>query len=103
MTKPIPLGDQRKRFFGLSQNVVYLGVISFLTDVSREMIFTLLPLFPSNILGATTVIIGFIEDITESTASLMKIFSGWLSDKLGRRKILTVIGYELAALTKPLM
>ena len=58
MTKPIPLGDQRKRIFGLSQNVVYLGVVGFLTDVSSEMIFTLLPLFLFNVLVAAIVITG---------------------------------------------
>jgi len=58
LTKPIPLGDQRKRFFGLSQNVVYLGVVGFLTDVSSEMIFTLLPLFLFNVLEAAIVITG---------------------------------------------
>jgi len=80
-----------------------LGVVSFLTDVSSEMIFTLLPLFLANILGAATVIIGFIEGIAESTASLLKILSGWLSDRLGKRKSLAFIGYGLSTLAKPFM
>jgi len=67
------------------------------------MIFTLLPLFLSNILGTATAVIGFIEGVAESTASLVKIFSGWLSDRLGRRKGLAVIGYGLSTLTKPFM
>jgi len=103
LTRPVPIGDYRKKVFGLSQNVVYLGVVSFLTDVSSEMIFTLLPLFLSNVLGATTLIIGFIEGVAETTASLLKFFSGWLSDKLGKRRELAVIGYGLSALTKPFM
>ncbi|UCH51634.1 MAG: MFS transporter, partial [Chloroflexota bacterium] len=83
---------ERKRIFGLNPNVFFLGLVSFLTDVSSEMIFTLLPLFLANVLVAATVVIGFIEGVAESTASLLKIFSGWLSDKLGKRKSLTFIG-----------
>ncbi|MCX6010235.1 MAG: MFS transporter, partial [Chloroflexi bacterium] len=84
---------ERKHVFGLNPNVFFLGVVSFLTDVSSEMIFTLLPLFLANILGVAAVTIGFIEGVAESTASLLKIFSGWLSDRLGKRKSLAFIGY----------
>jgi MFS family permease len=94
---------ERKRIFGLNPNVFFLGLVSFLTDVSSEMIFTLLPLFLANILGAAVVTIGFIEGVAESTASLLKIFSGWLSDKLGERKSLAFIGYGLSTLAKPFM
>lgn len=94
---------QRRKIFGLNPNIFFLGLISFLTDVSSEMIFTLLPLFLANVLGAATVIIGFIEGVAESTASLLRIFSGWLSDKLGRRKSLAFIGYGLSTLAKPFM
>lgn len=94
---------ERKHIFGLNPNIFFLGLVSFLTDVSSEMIFTLLPLFLANILGAATVVIGFIEGVAESSASLLKIFSGWLSDRLGRRKSLAFIGYGLSALAKPFM
>jgi MFS family permease len=94
---------ERKRIFGLNPNVFFLGLVSFLTDVSSEMIFTLLPLFLANILGVAAVVIGFIEGVAESTASLLKIFSGWLSDKLGQRKSLAFIGYGLSTLAKPFM
>ena len=103
MTEPSQVDAPRKRIFGLNPNVFFLGLVSFLTDVSSEMIFTLLPLFLANILGAATVIIGFIEGVAESTASLLKIFSGWLSDKLGERKFLAIIGYGLSTLAKPFM
>jgi MFS family permease len=93
----------RKRIFGLNPNVFFLGLVSFLTDVSSEMIFTLLPLFLANVLGAAVVIIGFIEGVAESAASLLKIFSGWLSDRLGKRKSLAFIGYGLSTLAKPFM
>jgi MFS family permease len=94
---------ERKRIFGLNPNVFFLGVVSFFTDVSSEMIFTLLPLFLANILGVAAVTIGFIEGVAESTASLLKIFSGWLSDRLGKRKSLAFIGYGLSTLAKPFM
>lgn len=96
-------GTRRRNIFGLNPNIFFLGLVSFLTDVSSEMIFTLLPLFLANVLGAATVIIGFIEGVAESTASLLRIFSGWLSDRLGKRKSLAFIGYGLSTLAKPFM
>jgi len=99
----LPQVTERKRVFGLNPNIFFLGLVSFLTDVSSEMVFTLLPLFLANVLGAATVIIGFIEGLTESTASLVRILSGWLSDKLGKRKSLAIIGYGLSTLAKPFM
>jgi len=95
--------NEKKKRFGLSPNVIFIGFISFLTDVSSELIFTLMPLFLANVLGAATVVIGLIEGVAESTASLLKLLSGWLSDKLGNRKYLSFIGYALSALSKPFM
>ncbi len=95
--------NQRRKIFGLNPNIFFLGLVSFLTDVSSEMIFTLLPLFLANVLGAAPIIIGFVEGVAESTASLLKLASGWLSDKLGKRKALAFIGYALSTLAKPLM
>ncbi len=95
--------QERKRVFGLSPNVFFMGLVSFFTDVSSEMTLTVLPLFLANVLGVKTSIIGLIEGIAESTATLLKIFSGWFSDRLGKRKGLTVLGYGLSALTKPLL
>jgi MFS family permease len=79
-----------------------LGVVSLLTDVSSEMIFGLLPVFLVSVLGATTTTVGLIEGVAEGTASISKLFSGWLSDRTGQRKALTVLGYSLSALSKPL-
>jgi len=78
-----------------------LGVVSLLMDVSSEMIHVLLPLYLVTVLGTSAVMVGVIEGIAEATASIMKIFSGALSDRLGKRKLLATIGYGLAALTKP--
>lgn len=94
----------RARFFGsLARNVFLLGLVSFFTDMSSEMTLTILPLFLANVLGSSTAAIGLIEGIAETTASLTKIFSGWFSDRLGKRKALTTVGYTLSALSKPLL
>jgi MFS family permease len=85
--------------FKLSRNVLMLGVVSFFTDVSSEMILILLPLFYLT-LGAGGAAIGLIEGIAESIASLMKVYSGWYSDKIGKRKIFISSGYSLSAVTK---
>jgi len=76
-------------------------ITSFLTDISSEMIIHMLPLFLSNVLGVSTAVIGLIEGISEATSSILKGFSGWLSDKIGSHKWLTVTGYAISALTKP--
>ncbi|MEZ5438189.1 MAG: MFS transporter [Lysobacteraceae bacterium] len=79
-----------------------LGFVSLLMDVSSEMIHSLLPLFLVGSLGASALMVGLIEGLAESTALIVKVFSGALSDYLGRRKGLALFGYGLAALTKPL-
>jgi len=92
-----------KKYFGVSRNVFFLGWVSLLTDVSSEMIFTVMPLFLLNVLKVGTPIIGLIEGIAEGTASLFKLVSGWLSDRLGQRKSLAVFGYSLSTLAKPFL
>jgi MFS family permease len=79
-----------------------LGLVSLFMDISSEMIHGLLPVFLTSVLGAGSEIVGLIEGVGEATASLAKLFSGWLSDRLGNRKTLTALGYGLAALSKPL-
>jgi sugar phosphate permease len=78
-----------------------LGFVSLLMDVSSEMIHALLPVYLVVGLGATALTVGIIEGVAEATASITKIFSGALSDRLGKRKMLAAIGYGLAAFTKP--
>lgn len=90
-------------FQGITQNVAALGLVSFFTDVSSEMIYPLLPLFLTTVLGAGAAFVGLVEGVAESTASLMKLGSGWLSDRLKKRKALVVGGYSLSALTRPLL
>jgi len=84
-------------------NIWFLTIGSFLTDVSSEMLTNLIPLFLYNVLGVQTSIIGLIDGIAEFTASWVKIFSGSLSDRLGKRKNLTVAGYALSTLAKPFL
>lgn len=87
----------------LPRNVWVLTVTSFLTDISSEMILNLVPLFLANVLGVGTAVIGMIDGIAETTASLLKLYSGALSDKLGQRKWLAVIGYGLSTISKPFL
>lgn len=86
----------------IPRGVWVLGLVSLCMDLSSEMIHALLPVFLTTVLGAGPITVGLIEGIGEATASLSKIFSGVLSDWIGRRKPLVVLGYGLAALTKPL-
>jgi len=85
----------------LPRNVWAVSATSFFMDISSEMVINILPLFLANVLGIKTNIIGIIEGVAEATASVLKLFSGWLSDKLHARKWLAVIGYGLSAVSKP--
>ena len=96
--KPAP-----KKIWGMHPNVFFLGLVSFLTDVSSEMIFTLVPLVVVNILGGGAISVGFIGGVTESFDAFFRIFSGRISDRLGKRKILAVLGYGFSTLVKPFM
>ncbi len=89
-SKPLPAG------------IWALGFVSLFMDMSSELVHALLPVFLVTTLGASMVAVGLIEGVAEATASIAKVFSGVLSDRIGKRKLLTVVGYGLAALTKPL-
>src|SRR5579883_298768 len=86
----------------LPSSIWMLGLVSMFMDMSSEMIHGLLPTFLVTVLAASTVTVGLIEGVGEATASISKLLSGWLSDHLGKRKALVVLGYSLAALSKPL-
>jgi MFS family permease len=87
----------------IPKNVFLLGIVSFLTDMSSDMVYPILPLFLSEVLHSSPVFIGLIEGVAESTASILKVVSGWLSDRLGKRKFLVTLGYSLSSLGKPVL
>ncbi|MGY4528129.1 MFS transporter [Pseudomonas sp. TE21394] len=95
-----PMGAS-KHLLKIPRSVWALGFVSMFMDISSEMIHALLPLYMVTVLGTSVVAVGVIEGIAEATASITKVFSGALSDRLGKRKLLTVLGYGLGALTKP--
>jgi MFS family permease len=86
----------------IPRTVWALGFVSLFMDLSSEIIHSLLPLFLTVTLGASVATVGIIDGLAEATASISKVFSGWLSDRIGRRKPLILLGYGLAALSKPL-
>ncbi|MEQ1710017.1 MAG: MFS transporter [Hyphomicrobium sp.] len=85
----------------IPRGVWALGLVSMFMDISSEMIHALLPIYLVSVLGASMMSVGFIEGIAEATAMIVKVFSGAISDWLGKRKLLAAIGYGLAAFTKP--
>ena len=91
------------RYRGLPPTVLALSFVSFLNDTSSDIIYPLLPAFLALTLGATPFVIGLIEGFSESVASILKLFSGYLSDKFGNRKFPVFMGYSLAAVTRPLL
>jgi MFS family permease len=93
----------QKNLKRLPRNVWVMSATSLLNDISSEMLLNLIPFFLANILGVRTAVIGLIEGVAETTASLLKIYFGALSDRFGKRKPFAVVGYALSALTKPLL
>jgi MFS family permease len=98
-----PAAAPRGGIPGLPRNVVALGFVSLFTDVSTEMIIPVLPLFVTTTLGAGVLSVGLIEGVAESTASLLRLGSGWLSDRIGHRKPFLVFGYGISGVAKAAM
>ncbi len=92
-----------RKFFGFGRNVFFAGLVSFFMDVSSEMIYPIVPLFLANVLGVNKSVIGLIEGVAESTASLLKVFSGWFSDRIGNRMWLMAAGYGISTLSRPIV
>ena len=103
MTAPASVENKPKKILGLHPNVFFMGLTSLLTDISSELIFTLVPLFLSDVLGATSTLIGLVGGLSDSADSLFRIVSGWFSDKIGKRKLLTTLGYSISTVAKPFM
>jgi MFS family permease len=106
LTRSDPLVTEEathRKIWGLHHNVFFLGLVSLLTDVSSEMIFTLVPLFITNVLGAGALVVGLVGGISESFDAVFRIFSGRISDRFRRRKVLAVLGYGFSTAVKPFM
>ena len=101
-TGKTPLATPSVTWRDVPATVWTLGFVSLLMDVSSELIHSLLPVFLITVVGASTVDVGLIEGIAEATAAIAKVFSGALSDRIGKRKLLVGLGYGLAAITKPI-
>ena len=97
-----PGGMRRALLAGVTRNVIALGLVSFFTDISSELLVYLIPLYLANVLAATPTIIGVVEGVTESASAFLKLGSGWLSDRLGRRKTLVLTGYSTSVAAKAL-
>jgi MFS family permease len=97
--------EQKEKFVfkGVTLNVFLLGIVSLLNDVSSEMVYPLLPIFLKSVLKAGTTFIGVIEGIAETTASILQIFAGWLSDRWAVRKPIVVFGYSISSLARPIL
>jgi MFS family permease len=87
----------------LPRNVVVLGWVSLFTDISSEMLYPLVPIFLTTVLAAPIAALGLIEGLAEGTANVLKLFSGWWSDRVGRRKPFVIGGYALSAFAKPML
>jgi MFS family permease len=87
----------------IPRNVFFMGLVSLFNDIASEMIYPIVPIFLTTVLGAPIQVVGLIEGVADSTASVLKIVSGWLSDKLKRRKIFVVFGYGLSTLSKAVL
>lgn len=101
MSKTTLPASDRPTIRQLPRNVWAVGFTSLFMDISSDMVINVVPLFLANVLGVQTSLIGFIEGIAEATASILKLFSGWFSDRLRARKWLAVAGYVLSAVSKP--
>jgi hypothetical protein len=95
--------NQASRQEDNTRNVIRLGWVSLLTDISSEMLYAITPLFLTQVLGASKSVLGLIEGVAEGTASVLKGVSGWHSDRIRKRKEFIFAGYSLSALAKPLM
>ncbi|MBI2850264.1 MAG: MFS transporter [Chloroflexi bacterium] len=92
-----------RKIWGLHHNIFFTGLTSLLTDISSEMIFNLLPLYLTNVVGASVAIAGLVGGVTEGADAGFRMLSGWFSDRIGRRKVLAVAGYGIATLAKPFL
>ncbi len=97
------MSDKPRFMSGIGRNVFFAGLVSLFMDISSEMIYPLLPLFLTGVLGTTKTTVGIIEGIAEATASILKVFSGWIADRFGKKKLLMGLGYGISVVSRPVI
>lgn len=97
------MSDRPLFISGIGRNVFFAGLVSLFMDISSEMIYPLLPLFLTGVLGTTKTTVGIIEGIAEATASILKVFSGWIADRFGKKKLLMGLGYGISVVSRPVI
>ena len=90
----------KDKIFGVRKNVFFLGLVSFFNDFSSEMVQSVMPVFLTTVLGAPAFFVGLIEGVADALSSVFKLISGWMSDKIGKRKKPAVLGYSLSVFTR---
>lgn len=90
----------KDKILGVKRNIFFLGLVSFFNDFSAEMVQSIMPVFLTTVLGAPAIFVGLFEGISDALASVLKLFSGWLSDKIKKRKLLAVLGYFISVSTR---
>jgi len=102
LSNPESLASTKAIYRRLPRGIWALGFVSMFMDISSELVHSLLPIFMATVLGASMATIGIVEGVAEGAAAITKVFSGAISDYFRKRKILAVVGYALAAMTKPI-
>ncbi len=95
--------ERKERIFGINRNVFFLGLVSFFNDFSAEMVQSVMPAFLTTVLGAPAIVVGAIEGTADALSSVLKFISGWLSDKIQKRKPLAVMGYAISVGIRPIL
>ncbi len=95
--------EEERPILGFRRNIFFLGLVSFFNDFSAEMVQSVMPVFLTVVLGAPAAFVGFLEGFADALASVLKLFSGWCSDRIGRRKAPAVMGYVLSVGVRPLL
>src|SRR3989338_11386286 len=98
--RPSTKKDFSAQVFGVRKNIFFLGLVSFFNDFSSEMVQSVMPVFLTITLGAPVFFVGLIEGVADALSSVVKLFSGWMSDKIGKRKKPAVFGYSLSVFTR---
>src|SRR5262249_13462073 len=99
----VPIMRRRQRTQGLGRSAIIIGLVSLFADISTEVMYPLLPAFITQVLGAPVAALGIIEGVAQGASSVLTGISGWISDRIGRRKPVAFVGYALTAISKPLI